>query len=187
MTKILLLSAITLMSVFMSAAQIRQGNIMVGGTISNMKLGLDRGGVFEMQVSPKAGWFIRNNLALGAFVDFSLLAAKGSRPSTSYGIGALGRYYVNDPTVNVYRKALFFGEATAGFEGYNPAGGENSNGLGITIGPGITYFITPSIGIEALTKYRGIVGFGSSPVVSNLLLGLGFQIYLPGGSVDKRN
>lgn len=166
-------------------AQIRRGNIMVGGNISNMKLGLNEGGAFELNLNPKAAWFIRNNLALGAYVDLGLMAAKATKPSTSYGVGALGRYYINDPMVNVHHKVRFFAEATAGFEGYNPSWGDNTNGLGITIGPGITYFVTPSIGLEALAKYRGIVGFGSTPAVSNLLFGIGFQIYLPGGQVDR--
>jgi len=151
---------------------------MVGGNISNMSLGLDDGGAFSMTLSPKAAWFIRNNIALGGYIDFSLTAAKGISPSTNYGVGALGRYYINDPEVNILRKTRFFGEATVGIEGYNPSVGDNTNGLGLSAGPGIAYFITPNISLEALAKYRGIVGFGSSPASSNLVFGLGFQIYL---------
>lgn len=166
-------------------AQIQQGNVMVGGNIANMNLSLDNGGGFNMTLSPKAGWFIRNNLALGAYIDFGLTTAKGIKPSTSYGIGALGRYYVNDPNINVLRKTRFFGEATVGIEGVNPSTGDNTNGLGMSVGPGIAYFVTPNIGLEGLVKYRGIVGFGSSPASSNLVFGLGFQIYLSRGKVER--
>ena len=166
-------------------AQIQQGNVLVGGNISNMNLSLDNGGGFSMTLSPKAAWFIRNNLALGAYVDFGLTTAKGIDPSTSYGIGALGRYYINDPTINVLRKTRFFGEATVGVEGYNPSVGDNTNGLGISAGPGIAYFVTPNIGLEGLIKYRGIVGFGSSPASSNLVFGIGFQIYLSREKIES--
>lgn len=167
-------------------AQIQKGNVMVGGNISNMTLGLDDGGAFSMTLSPKAGWFIKNNLALGAYVDFGLMAAKHVKPSVNYGVGALGRYYLNDPNINnVLRKTRFFGEATVGIEGYNPSGGDNTNGLGISAGPGIAYFITPNIGLEGLVKYKGIVGFGSSPAASNLVFGLGFQIYLSKAKVES--
>jgi len=36
-----------------------------------------------------------------------------------------------------------------------------------------------------LAKYRGIVGFGSSPASSNLVFGLGFQIYLSQTKVES--
>lgn len=166
-------------------AQIQKGNVMVGGNISNMNLNLANGGNFNMTLSPKAAWFIRNNIALGGYIDFGLTTAKGIKPSTSYGIGALGRYYINDPTINVLRKTRFFGEATVGIEGFNPSTGDNTNGLGISAGPGIAYFVTPNIGLEGLIKYRGIVGFGSSPASNNLVFGIGFQIYLSREKVEN--
>ena len=79
---------------------------------------------------------------------------------------------------------MFFVEGTVGIEGDNPATGENTNGLGLGIGPGWTYFINSNIGLEALFKYNGIVGFGTSPTSNSLNLSIGFQIYL-GGSKPK--
>ncbi|MCO5236482.1 MAG: hypothetical protein M9933_09455 [Chitinophagaceae bacterium] len=166
-------------------SQISRENIMIGGNISNMNFVLDDGGAFNMTLSPKAAWFIRNNLAVGAYVDFNLMTAKGTDPAINYGVGALGRYYINDPEINVLRKTRFFGEATVGIEGYNPSVGNNTNGLGISAGPGISYFITPNIGLEGLVKYRGIVGFGSSPASNNIVLGIGLQIYLSRSKVEN--
>lgn len=166
-------------------SQISRENVMIGGNISNMSLGLDDGGAFNMTLTPKAAWFVRNNLALGAYVDFNMMAAKGISPAINYGVGALGRYYINDPEINVLRKTRFFGEATVGIEGYNPSAGNNTNGLGISAGPGIAYFVTPNIGLEGLVKYRGIVGFGSSPASNSIVFGLGLQIYLTRGKVER--
>lgn len=166
-------------------AQIERGNVMVGGDIADFTLGLNDGGAFNVSLNPKAAWFVRNGIALGAYVNLGLNAAKGIKPSTSYGVGALGRYYLTDPNTIVLRKTRFFAEATIGIEGYNPGEGDNTNGLGMSAGPGIAYFVTPNIGLEALAKYRGIVGFGSAVTSSNIMLGIGFQIYLSRTRIDS--
>ena len=114
-----------------------------------------------------------------------LAPAKGIKPTSSYGVGVLSRYYVTDASLNLLRKTRFFAEATAGIEGYNPGEGDNTNGLGLSVGPGIAYFVTPNIGLEALVKYRGIVGFGSAATSSNLMFGIGFQIYLSRAKIES--
>jgi len=71
---------------------------------------------------------------------------------------------------------LFF-EGNVGIEGNNTAH-VSTNGLGLGIGPGYAYFISPNVGLETLLKYNGIVGFGSQAYSSAVNLGFGFQIYL---------
>jgi hypothetical protein len=159
--------------------QIQQGNLLVGADIANVDLSLDKGGNFAFRIDPKLAWFVRDNVALGAYFLVGLSTAKNAGTSVNYGLGALGRYYINDKTVNLVQHSRFFFEGTVGIEGDNPAVGDNTNGLGLGVGPGWTYFITPNIGLEALLKYNGIVGFGSAPTSNNLNLSVGFQIYLP--------
>jgi hypothetical protein len=161
-----------------ASAQIQQGSFMVGADIANINLGLNEGSPFSVQLSPKAAFFIRAGLAIGAYLNFGLVTAKGAGTGIDYGIGGLARYYLNDPKTELVRNSRFFFEGTVGIEGTNPAEGENTNGLGISLGPGWTYFVSPNIGLEALAKYRGIIGFGSSALSSNLSLSFGFQIYL---------
>jgi len=168
-----------------SSAQIQQGNVMVGGDIGNIQLNLNKGGNFNLRIDPKAAWFIKNNLAVGAYLNAGLATAKGAGTSISYGVGPLARYYVNDNSVSVLRHSRFFLEGNVGIEGYNPSVGDNTNGLGLGIGPGIAYFITPNIGLEALVKYNGIVGFGSAASSDNLNFGVGFQIYLPSSKIKS--
>ncbi len=75
---------------------------------------------------------------------------------------AMGRYYINDKQLNdLIGHSRFFVEGNVGIEGDNPATGDNTNGLGLGLGPGWAYFITPNIGLEALLQYCGIVGFSS--------------------------
>jgi hypothetical protein len=161
-------------------AQIQRGNLLVGGDIANFNLTLGGGGAFQMRIDPKLAFFIRDNVALGAYLDFGLATAKGAGTTTDYGVGALGRYYISDPKVNVLRQGRLFFEGTVGVQGVSLSGGSNTTGLGLGIGPGYAYFVTSNIGLETLLKYNGIVGFGSQAYRSNLNLGIGFQIYLSG-------
>lgn len=186
MKKIIALVTITTLSfASVAKAQIRQGNLLVGADLANFNLNLNKGGNFNMRIDPKLAFFVRDNLAVGLYLNVGLATAKDAGTDVSYGIGALGRYYINDSTVNMLRHGRFFIEANAGIEGYNPSVGDNTNGLGLGAGPGYAYFITSNVALEALVKYNGIVGFGSTPTSSNLNLSFGFQIYLGSGRVRE--
>ena len=179
MKKSFLIAMVFCLACTIAQSQIQKGNVLVGGDLGGFNLGLNSSGYFNLNITPKAAWFIKDNLAVGGYVNLDLATAKGQGTTTNYGVGALGRYYVNDPKINVLRHARFFAEANVGIEGNNYSGGNSTNGLGIGFGPGLAYFITPNIGLEGLLKYDGIVGFGSNPTSSSLDFNIGFQIYLP--------
>lgn len=169
-----------------SKAQIQAGNVLAGANLSNISFGLDDPNVFSLNINPKAAWFIMDGFAVGGDVNFGLSTAKGAGSDINYGIAALARTYSSRGQDEVVNNSMFFGEATLGLSGVNPATGGTTNGLGFSAGPGFTYFITRSIGLEALLKYNGVVGFGSSPYAHNLSLGVGFQVYLPGKRTADR-
>jgi hypothetical protein len=171
---------------FAAQAQIQRGNVLLGGNIANLSLGLDDSKVFSFDITPKAAWFIEDNLALGGYANLGIQTAKGSSTTTNYGIGALGRYYAGND-VEVLRHGRLFGEATVGFGGINTSnGGGNTNGVNLGIGPGFAYFVTPNIGLETLLKYNGLTGFGNAGYQSTLTLSFGLQAYLPGqGTANK--
>jgi hypothetical protein len=159
---------------------------MVGGNLANLNLGLDDPKIFSLDISPKVGWFIQDNVALGAYANVGLITAKGSNTTVTYGVGALGRYYAGSD-VEALRHGRLFGEATVGLGGVNVSnGGGNTNGLNLSVGPGFAYFITPNIGLETLLKYNGLVGFGNVTDQSSINLSFGFQIYLPGRSTASK-
>jgi hypothetical protein len=161
-----------------ASAQVQRGNVLIGGNIGNISLGLDKPSVFSIDIVPKAAWFVQDNLALGGYVDLGLQTARGANTITRYGVGALGRYYAgSDVGLNHGR---LFAEATFGFGGQNVTNGAKTNGLNFSVGPGYTYFVTPNVGLEALVKYNGLTGFGNEGVQNTLALTFGFQIYLPG-------
>jgi hypothetical protein len=187
MKKFTFLMMIAVMAISFSAnAQLQKGNVLVGGDLADISLGLNSPNVFNFDISPKAAWFIQDNVALGGYVNLGIQTAKGSNTTTSYGLGALGRYYMGED-VSVLRHGRFFGEATVGFGGVNVSdGGGNTNGLNLSVGPGFAYFVTPNIGLETLLKYNGLTGFGSQSFQSTLMLNFGFQIYLPGKSTANK-
>ena len=186
MKKITLLAVLALSVFGLSAnAQIQEGNIMVGGNLANINLGLNDPAIFSVDISPKMAWFIQDNVAVGGYVDFGIETAEHSSTTTHYGAGALGRYYLGKD-VEVLRHGRFFGEATVGLGGVNVSGADNTNGLNLSVGPGFAYFITPNIGLELLLKYNGLVGLGSEPYQNNLNLSYGLQIYLPGKKIRDK-
>ena len=169
-------------------AQLQRGNILVGGDLADFNLGLNKNSNFIMTIDPTAAWFIKDNLAVGAYVLLGVDAVKGST-TTTYGVGPIARYYLGTNQVNtesLLRHTRAFVEGNVGIEGSNTSHGSSTNGLGLGIGPGIAYFVTPNIGLEALLKYKGIVGFGNDPLNSRLDLSVGFQIYLPGRATQNR-
>ena len=183
----LLLLATSVASV--SHAQLQKGNVLVGGDLGKFSLGLDKGSYFTVDINPKAAWFIQDNIAVGAYVTLGLQTAKNSNTQTNYGVGALARYYLGANQVNtesVLKHTRLFVEGTAGIEGNNISHGPSTNGLGLGIGPGVAYFITPNIGLETLLKYNGIVGFGSAGSTNVLNLNVGFQVYLPGRATKNK-
>jgi hypothetical protein len=171
---------------FSASAQIQQGNVLVGGDFADLSLGLNSPNQFSVDITPKAAWFIEDNIALGGYVNLGLKTAKNSSTTTTYGVGALGRYYTGSD-VSILKHGRLFGEATVGIGGVNVSnGGGNTNGLNLGFGPGFAYFVTPNIGLETLLKYNGLVGFGSQTYQHNLTLNFGFQIYLPGKSTADK-
>lgn len=167
-------------------AQIQKGNVMVGANFANFDLGLNGAKPFSIDITPKAAWFIQDNVALGAYVNLGIKTAKGANTTTTYGLGGLGRYYTG-ADVEVLRHGRFFAEANAGIGGVNVSdGGGHTNGIDLGVGPGFAYFITPNIGLETLLKYKGVFGFGNAVNTSNLNLSFGLQIYLPGRSTANK-
>ncbi|CAM4356570.1 hypothetical protein SAMN06265348_11333 [Pedobacter westerhofensis] len=187
MKKITIIAALAAVAMsFNASAQIQKGNVFVGGNFADLNLGLDNPSVFSLNLTPKAAWFIEDNIALGGYVNFGLETTKHAPTTTSYGVGALGRYYTGKD-IEVLKHGRIFAEATAGFGGVNVSqGGGKTNGLNLSVGPGFAYFITPNIGLETLLKYNGLVGFGNATSQNNIGLSFGLQIYLPGQSTGRK-
>lgn len=164
-------------------AQTQKGNLMVGANLSRIGFTFqNESTTFKFNLTPKLAWFIKDDLALGGYVDFGLSTTKNSGSDVNYGIGAFARYFIQDKNVRKLefsKRARFFLEGNAGFAGRNPASGATTNGVQLGIGPGLAYFITPNVALEGLLKYDVTIGGGNSTTAHDLGINIGFQIYLP--------
>lgn len=181
------LAGLLLAGIAPAGAQIQKGNLMVGANLANLGLGLQSGQTrLSFAINPKLGYFIEDNIVIGGEVQLGLDHRSVSSIATNeinYKIGGFGRYYISDPRAILLKHSRFFLEANAGIRGDNVktegAPSVTTNGLGLGVGPGVAYFITPNVGLEALLKYDLGVGFGSSVTTHDFSIAVGFQIYLP--------
>ena len=182
--KRVIITACALLIISTAFTQTQKGYILVGADLANFSLNFQEGNTqFSLNLNPKAGWFIKDNILLGPEVNFGITTYKGAT-AINYGVGAFGRKYFGAEATNLTRTTKWFVEANAGINGTNLSGDDventSTNGLGIGIGPGLAYFLNQNIALEALAKYNLTVGFGSSTTNNNIGFGLGFMIYLPG-------
>ncbi|QES87525.1 hypothetical protein [Rhizosphaericola mali] len=166
-------------------AQLQKGNTTWGGSITDMNFGLKSGQGWNIGITPRVGYFIKDNVLVGGYGDLNLSKAGSGNPTKSeYGIGAFSRYYAKPGDVNnLLNHGRFFAEANAGFGGSSQKGQPTTNGFAFGFGPGYSYFLTPSIGLEGLVKYNGIVGGGNTTYQHNITFGIGFQVYLPSSKI----
>lgn len=170
---------------FPAYAQTQRGNVMWGANVTNMGLDFQKGNTgFTMDLTPKIGYFIKNDFAVGPEILLGINTSEGFT-RFSYGIGGFVRNFLSpSPETDVINGSRWFVEANVGLTGTNvktrgiPA--THTNGLGIGFGPGLSYFITKRIALEGLLKYNLGVGFGNATTTNRLNLGVGFQIYIPG-------
>lgn len=181
--------AVLLLTVSGAFSQTQKGSVIVGADLANIGINFQEGNTqFSFDLNPKAGWFIKDNVAIGPEVNLGINTQKGAT-SIDYGVGVFGRKYFGANATNLSRTVKWYVEANAGFAGTNLSGDEvektSTNGLNLGAGPGLAYFITDNIALEALAKYNLTVGFGSSTTNNHIGIGLGFQIYLPGKKVQQ--
>jgi len=177
--------AISSLATEKASAQIQKGNTMWGGSLTDFNIGLKKGQGWDLGITPRAGYFIKDNVAVGGYVNLGFSkTGSGSSTRSTYGIGAFGRYYAQpDQVNNILKHGRFFGEVNAGFGGQSQKGEPTTNGFQFGFGPGYSYFITPSVGLEGLVKYNGTLGGGNTTYQHNVTFNLGFQIYLPSSKV----
>ncbi|MDG4717080.1 MULTISPECIES: outer membrane beta-barrel protein [Winogradskyella] len=115
----------------------------------------------EFNISPKVGYFINDDLAIGAELLFASSKTELDGTDTSdfsgFGVGAFGRYYFLDLGER-FKTNAEFGVGYASMEDKLAEVKENSFGAGL--GLGINYFVTEKI---ALTfGLKNILSFSST-------------------------
>lgn len=155
-------------------APIKKGNWMVGGSLANLGYSFE-GKAFNINVQPRAGYFVSDGIAIGAQANLGFIAVKDLDNQYNYGIAPFVRYYFPEGSSSSGR---FFGQGDIGIAG-SSVGKDVSLALGANLG--YAHFITRTVALEATVGYnytKSNVNLGEK--ASGLGVGLGFQIYLPG-------
>lgn len=153
---------------------IKQGNWMVGGSLANIGYSFE-GKAFNINLQPRAGYFVSNGIAIGAQANLGFTAVKGTDNEWNYGIAPFLRYYLPQGASSTGR---FFAQGDIGIAG-SSVGKDVSLALGANLG--YAHFITQTVALEVTAGYnytKSNVNLGDK--ASGLGVGLGFQIYLPG-------
>lgn len=164
---------------------------MVGSNLLLANVTLqDNSNTYNFAIQPKLGYFIYDNVAIGAALELGLLT-KPNDQTINYGLTPFVRLFVGKDRIGqIPRRAKFFVEAGIGFGGanhkYNDAGGNSvlvtSNGPVFYAAPGLDFFIANNVAFEAAFEYRYI---GGTPNVNRLGINLGFQIFLNRSEIRK--
>lgn len=156
-------------------AQIAEGSTLVGGSLANAKLLFGSAGETSIRLTPKIGYFVQDNLAVGGEIMLEASKVKNIDAIYKYGIGAFGRYYLGENEKGLHSFLTYgrwFIEAGAGISGAN--GGALM--FNVNFGPGYAYFLTNDIALETSLLYNGSFGGGNQ---NGLVFNLGFMIHLP--------
>ena len=161
-----------------AAEAISAGNWLIGGTLGATSFNFETE-TFNINVQPRAGYFVSENAAVGALVTLGLTAADGDT-DFQYGVAPFVRYYFPE---GARPSGRWFGEGSVGFAGSTIGDDDNPISLTVGVGAGYAHFISRTVALEGILAYTyneaDITTSGGSGS-SGIGLSLGFQIYLPG-------
>lgn len=166
-------------------AQINQGQWLVGGSAAfeSRKHGDgDAGKSTYISISPNAGYFVIDKLAVGLRTTFESIKFKDEDDASStFAAGPFVRYYF----LPLGDKVNVFADGTFAFGSVKDAGESNGfTDFAISAGPAI--FLSPNTALEFNLNYRSAGGdaFGDDRY-NRFGVGVGFQIHLGSGGGKK--
>ncbi len=124
-------------------------------------------------MSPDAGYFVEDDIAIGAWVPLSLDLGDNYRV-IGYGIVPFFRYYVDQMD-----DMMYFITANIGFTGNaTKIGGVSDSNTGLVggAGMGVTYMLTESVGVEGIIGYS-FNKYKDVDLQSRIGIDIGFQVY----------
>lgn len=156
-------------------APVQQGNWIVGGSLGSLGYSFE-GESFNINLNPRAGYFVSDGLAVGLGANVGLITQSGDEDNYwTYGVAPFVRYYFPQGSSATGR---FFGQGEVGIAGSSGGAGAD---LAFGLGAGYAHFITQSVALEAMVGYNySKATVANASAQSGLGVSLGFQIYLPG-------
>lgn len=201
MKTLLFTLALLVAGLFSATAQTEKGRWTVGASVGNFTYSTQNGyNSFSGSLTPSAGYFVANNLAVGAGIPLSLTTNKFSDPNgdthtrtTSVGLSPYVRYYIGSSRLKPYVGVSYAYSLT---NQRNESGGQTLkiNGHISTLSPavGVAYFVNRTVALNAGLSYiwqrykSGYTVYDASgnpineaPVSTTkyVSLGIGFQIF----------
>jgi outer membrane protein len=191
--KNLLLTTFLLLSAMLVDAQISRGTMMIGGSVefNSEKYKTEENGQTDTNVtstsftlSPEFGYFVVDNLALGAGIGLYNTVSKNNAAdsknvNTGIAVTPFVRYYLG----NVF----FHGQAGfgSGKNNYERPGFESEGKSSFTnwnLGAGYAIFLNDNVAIEPTLGYQSSAvkydGSDEKSITGGLYLRVGIQVYL---------
>lgn len=167
-------------------AQTEKGNHLMGISVGNITIPTSGGNGTIISLQPTYGWFVANNLVIGAGIPFFNVSSNGSR-ATQIGLTPFLRYYVGPSQV----KPFFGGSVgivntSASSNGSNVA---SSTDALYSLTGGVAFFLNKSVSFDLGLTYTGgatgslntLLAGSANALTPNipkaLNLSLGFQVY----------
>ncbi|WP_336516796.1 hypothetical protein [Pollutibacter soli] len=195
----LVLLIILLMQSYEGKSQVEKDNWMIGGQINGafQKFGEEtqfKNRSIEISITPKAGYFVLDKFAVGINTGYSFTHSKYFNSSISdwdensfsrFTPGIFTRYYFLAPA----SKINLFGELAGGLRlaAFKSDNGDTKyNGYQYSGAFGMAYFLNKTVSLETSLMYQYQTENSHSPGVHNIILNLGFQVYLSPKKSSKK-
>ena len=155
-----------------------RGNIFLSGSVGyGSDEGFDGTKVNEFNVSPKAGYFVTDNIAVGLSLGYTNGKTEEDGAEdikiNEFEVGAFGRYYFTPAS-----QFSIFGELGVGYGTIKQEQGDAEakyNGFNVGLAPGVSYFISKNFALEAtvgLLGYKSVKNDDTDAKADNFDLGL---------------
>jgi outer membrane protein len=178
-------------------AQFNQGRYLAGGSIGlttnkyeteNTTTTTTVSNSTNFSIAPDVGYFVIDNLAVGAALDFGVGSSKGKgsnafkETSSSIELSPFVRYYL--PQAIFFQAQFGFGSSTSK---YTPAGSNTSTKskdalFGWGLATGYAYFLNDFVAIEPMIGWASnsskVKDTNNKDINSGLFIKAGLQVYL---------
>ncbi|MBO0953166.1 outer membrane beta-barrel protein [Fibrella forsythiae] len=171
-----------------ATAQTQKGRRLAGVNVGNITLPTSGGSGSIISLQPTYGWFVADNLVVGAGVPFFNVSNSGTR-ATQIGLTPFLRYYLSPASVKPFLGASVGVVNTSASAGANSA--SSTDAIYSATG-GVAFFLNPSVSFDLGLTYTGgdtgslntLLAGSSNALTPNipqaLNLSLGFQVYFGG-------
>lgn len=166
---------------FAANAQTGKGNWLIGGSASfssSKDGGEGAESVSNFVIAPDAGYFVADDLAVGAMIQFQ--SATGGY--SNFAAAPFVRYYF----LPIGDNAKLFGQGSFGFGSTKLSSDDESvSSTAWELRAGPAFFLNPNVALETTLSY-GQTKLKDVPASKAFGVNVGFQIHLGGGSSKKK-